>query len=43
MHTTTAEQTATLPGRTADRVQLLIERFAALTEPGKGPGVTRLA
>jgi hypothetical protein len=43
MHTTTAEQTATLPGRTANRVQLLIERFAALTEAGKGPGVTRLA
>ncbi|QCO99632.1 Zn-dependent hydrolase [Arthrobacter sp. 24S4-2] len=43
MHTTTAEQTAALPGRSADRVRILIERFAALTEPGKGPGITRLA
>jgi hypothetical protein len=43
MHTTTAEQTAALPGRNTDRVRILIERFAALTEPGKGPGITCLA
>lgn len=43
MHTTTAKQTAALPGPGGDRVRILIERFAALTEPGKGPGATRLA
>jgi hydantoinase/carbamoylase family amidase len=41
MTSTTAEADA-LPGSTAERLRTLIERFAALSEPGSGPGVTRL-
>jgi allantoate deiminase len=42
MPSTTAESAATLHGRSAENVRTLIERFAALSEPGSGPGVTRL-
>ncbi|MFJ4262000.1 Zn-dependent hydrolase [Paenarthrobacter nicotinovorans] len=41
MSSITAEA-ATLPGSTAERLQTLIERFASMSEPGSGPGVTRL-
>ncbi len=41
MSPTTAEP-HTLPGSTTERLRTLIETFAALSEPGSGPGVTRL-
>ncbi|GAB3261476.1 Zn-dependent hydrolase [Arthrobacter pigmenti] len=43
MHLITAEPTDTLSDRRIDRVRTLIERFADLTGPGTGAGVTRLA
>ncbi|MFH5879412.1 M20/M25/M40 family metallo-hydrolase [Arthrobacter sp. NA-172] len=42
MSSTTAEAAATLPGSSAERLRTLIERFAILSEPGSGSGVTRL-
>ena len=41
MSSTTAEA-ATLSGSNTERLRTLIEGFAALSEPGSGPGVTRL-
>lgn len=42
MSSTTAETAETLSGSTAERVRAHIERFASLSEPASGPGVTRL-
>ncbi len=42
MSTDTIEPTSQLAKANSERVQTLIDHFASLSEPGSGPGVTRL-